>query len=236
MEWAWLIPVFSFAAAPVIVAFGRYLPSKGAFLAIVAIAAGFGVFWVVLGGFLDASPSTENCFTSGHTESLTCNYQRSWFHAGDLELTWGILVDPLTVVMLGLVTFVALMVQVYSVAYMRGDSRFGWYFAVHALFAAAMSSIDSGINSITAVVLTDYIGRFRRNPLSKKAHVRLAKVIAITVGTVVITLSAYVMKHVPGNYVEMTQRITNLLISPIFILFFICFYYYSGGVNLINKA
>ena len=93
-----------------------------------------------------------------------------------------------------------------------------------ALFAAAMSSIDSGINSITAVVLTDYIGRFRKNPLSEKAHVLLAKVIAITVGTVVITLSAYVMKYVPGNYVEMTQRITNLLISPIFILFFMALF------------
>ena len=158
MEWAWLIPVFSFAAAPVIVVFGRYLPGKGAFLAIVAIAAGFAVFWVVLGGFLDASPSTENCFTSGHTESLTCNYQRSWFHAGELELTWGVLVDPLTVVMLGLVTFVALMVQVYSVGYMRGDPRFGWYFAVHALFAAAMLTLVLADSFLLLYVAWELVG------------------------------------------------------------------------------
>ena len=53
MEWAWLIPVFSFAAFPVIVLFGRFLPGKGAYLAILAIAAGFGVFWFVLNSFLD---------------------------------------------------------------------------------------------------------------------------------------------------------------------------------------
>ena len=125
MEWAWLIPVFSFAAFPIIVVSGKYLPGKGSFLSILAIAAGFVVFWVVLGGFLDATGSTKDCFISGHTEALTCTYERSWFNAGELELTWGIIIDPLTVVMLGLVTFVALMVQVYSLGYMRGDSRFG---------------------------------------------------------------------------------------------------------------
>ena len=39
MEWAWLIPIFSFAAAPIIVVFGRFLPTKGALLSILAIAA-----------------------------------------------------------------------------------------------------------------------------------------------------------------------------------------------------
>jgi len=40
----------------------------------------------------------------------------------------------------------------------------------------------------------------------------------------VITLSAYVMIHVPGNDFEMTQPITNLLISPIFIWFFMALF------------
>ena len=44
MEWAWLIPVFSFAAAPLIVVLGRVLPGSGSFLAILAIAAGFALF------------------------------------------------------------------------------------------------------------------------------------------------------------------------------------------------
>ena len=158
MEWAWLIPVFSFAAAPIIVLFGRYLPGKGSFLAILAIAAGFVVFWVVLGGFLDADAATKNCVTSEDTEALTCTYERSWFHAGELELTWGILVDPLTIAMLGLVTFVALMVQVYSLGYMHGDPRFGWYFAVHSLFAAAMLTLVLADNFLLLYMAWELVG------------------------------------------------------------------------------
>ncbi len=158
MEWAWLIPVFSFAAAPIIVVFGKQLPSKGAFLSIIAIAGGFAVFWVVLGGFLDASSSTKDCFTSHQTEALTCSYERSWFHAGNLELVWGMVIDPLTVVMLGLVTFVALMVQVYSLSYMKGDPRFGWYFAVHALFAAAMLTLVLADSFLLLYVAWELVG------------------------------------------------------------------------------
>ena len=164
MEWAWLIPVFSFAAAPLIVIFGRYLPGKGSLLAILAITGGFVLFWLVLGSFLDADPvtdaipGTKGCLTSPDTGALTCSYERPWFHAGELELTWGILVDPLTVAMLGLVTFVALLVQVYSLGYMRGDPRFGWYYAVHALFAAAMLTLVLADNFLLLYVAWELVG------------------------------------------------------------------------------
>lgn len=89
-----------------------------------------------------------------------------------------------------------------------------------ALFAAAMSSIDSGVNSITAVVLTDYFERLRKEPLSEKAKVLLAKVLAVTIGLIVIGLGAYVIGEVPGHHVDKAQRIANLLVSPLFILVF----------------
>ncbi len=164
MEWAWLIPVFSFAAAPLIVVFDRYLPGRGAFLAVLAVAAGFAVFWVVFGGFLSAGPETEHCSTSPDTGARTCQYQRTWFHAGlpgmddSVQLNWGMLIDPLTVAMLGLVTFVALMVQVYSLGYMRGDPRFGWYFAVHSLFAAAMLTLVLADNFLLLYVAWELVG------------------------------------------------------------------------------
>ena len=151
MEWAWLIPVFCFVAAPIIVVSGKFLPGKGSSLSILAIGAGFVVFWVVLANFLDAGASTKDCFSSADTGSLTCHFTHSWFHAGELELLWGIIVDPLAVVMLGLVTFVVLMVQIYSLGYMGGDPRFGWYFAVHSLFAAAMLTLVLADNFLLPV-------------------------------------------------------------------------------------
>ena len=164
MEWAWLIPIFSFAAAPAIVVFGRFLPTKGALLSILAIAGGFAVFWFVLESWMGANTGTSGCFTSENTGMLTCDYERSWFNAGlvgtvgSVSLNWGILIDPLTIAMLGLVTFVALMVQVYSMAYMHGDPRFGWYFAVHSLFAAAMLTLVLADNFLLLYVAWELVG------------------------------------------------------------------------------
>ena len=170
MEWAWLIPVLSFAAAPLIVIFGRYLPGKGSILAILAISAGLGLFWIVLTGFLEANAGATECSraidpgTREQIGPLTCHYQMNWFHAGlpgladSVALTWGMIIDPLTIAMLGLVTFVALMVQVYSLGYMNGDPRFGWYYAVHALFAASMLTLVLADNFLLLYVAWELVG------------------------------------------------------------------------------
>ena len=164
MQWAWLIPVFSFAAAPAILLVGQRLPGKGAALSIPAIAAGFVFFWIALFGWLDASAAAQSCYTAAGSETLTCNYQRTWFNAGlpgldgSVTLTWGFFVDPLTIAMLGLVTFVALMVQVYSLGYMRGDPRINWYFAVHALFAASMLTIVLADSFLLLYVAWELVG------------------------------------------------------------------------------
>ena len=171
MEWAWLIPVFSFAAVPLIILFGKYLPLKGAPLAILAIAAGFVLFWVALAGFLGATEATDNCHVGEGTEALTCSYQRAWFEAGfpfsggadndvdrRVRLTWGFIIDPLTLAMLGLATFVALMVQIYSLGYMKGDPRFDWYYAFHALFIAAMLTLVLADNFLLLYVAWELVG------------------------------------------------------------------------------
>ena len=150
-ELAWLIPSFSFVAFFLVILFGRFLPGQGAFVAILAIAAGFAMFWVVLGGFLGME-CPENF------GQKTCTFSREWFTAGSVELSWGIIVDPLTIVMLGLVTLVALMVQVYSLGYMHGDPRFGWYFAVHALFVASMLTLVLADNFLLLYVVWELVG------------------------------------------------------------------------------
>jgi SSS family solute:Na+ symporter len=90
---------------------------------------------------------------------------------------------------------------------------------VSAMFAAAMSSIDSGVNSITAVIMTDFVDRFGLKPKTEKGHVRWAQILALTVGAIVVVGSTFI-GHVPGNFTAMTQRTTNLLVTPIFGLFF----------------
>ena len=150
-EIAWIIPAYSFVAFFVIVLFGKFLPGKGSFVAVLAIAAGFAMFWVVLAGYLDA-----DCAISFGQKS--CVFSREWFTAADITLNWGVIVDPLSVMMLGLVTLVGLAIQVYSLGYMRGDPRFGWYFAVHALFIASMLTLVLADNFMLLYVVWELVG------------------------------------------------------------------------------
>ena len=146
MEWAWLIPALSFIAFPLIIIFGRFLPGKGSFLAILAIAVGFILFWFVAIDRVDQGATGVDFFS------------RKWFDAGSVTLRWGMIIDPLTIVMLGLVTFVALMVQIYSLGYMKGDPRFGWYYAVHALFAASMLTLVLADNFLLLYIAWELVG------------------------------------------------------------------------------
>ncbi len=88
-----------------------------------------------------------------------------------------------------------------------------------AMFAAAMSSIDSGVNSITAVVMTDFLDRFGLRPKSEITHLRYAMYLAFVIGLIVVYLSSF-LEHVSGNFLAVTEKTDGLLVAPIFCLFF----------------
>ena len=168
MALAFLIPVLSFVACPLIILFQRWIPGRGAPLAILAIIGGF-VLWVLMTvGFLGASPANPACTVSDITGALTCHFSTTWFQAGlpgvdatvdqAIHLDWGILIDPLTVVLLGLITFVAVGVQLYSLEYMKGDPRFGWYYAWQALFVAAMLTLALADNFLLLYIAWELVG------------------------------------------------------------------------------
>ena len=90
---------------------------------------------------------------------------------------------------------------------------------VSAMFAAAMSSIDSGVNSITAVITSDFLSNTRLKPRSDQQQVKIARVCACAIGGIVVVGSAFI-GYVPGNITAVTQKTSNLLVTPIFALFF----------------
>ena len=166
MPLAFLIPVFSFVACPLIILFQRWLPGRGGPLAILAIGGGFVVWALATIGFLGASPDNPACDVSHITGALTCHFSTAWFTGGVpgneitdvIHLDWGILIDPLTIVLLGLITFVALGVQLYSLEYMKGDPRFGWYYAWQALFVAAMLTLALADNFLLLYIAWELVG------------------------------------------------------------------------------
>ncbi len=61
-----------------------------------------------------------------------------WGRAGGLPLDVGFLIDPLTALMMAVVTFVSLMVHIYTIGYMRGDPGYQRFFSYISLFTFAM--------------------------------------------------------------------------------------------------
>ncbi len=90
---------------------------------------------------------------------------------------------------------------------------------VAGLLAAAMSSLSSGMSSITSVVTVDFIDRFRATKLREVDHLRLAKYISFVVGVITVLLSFLYVKQVHGNLLEVANKVVNLLTAPLFLLF-----------------
>ncbi|MEK7281126.1 MAG: NADH-quinone oxidoreductase subunit L, partial [Chloroflexota bacterium] len=140
---AWLIPVLPVISFILIIALGRRLPLRGAFIGVAAIALSFLLFWFVLNHLLFSGPAS---------------FQIPWFKIGSYSLPIGIVIDPLSVLMLGIVTLVSLAVQVYSIGYMKGEPRFGWYFAAHSLFVASMLGLVLADNFLFLYIAWELVG------------------------------------------------------------------------------
>ncbi len=95
---------------------------------------------------------------------------------------------------------------------------------VAALFAAAMSSLDSGISSISTVLVTDFPSVFTRGCTSDRERLRRAQGIGVVVGCFAIAMS-FAVTYVPGNnLLEVTVRIGSLLAAPLFVAFALAFF------------
>jgi NADH-quinone oxidoreductase subunit L len=77
---------------------------------------------------------------------------------GEFGFDAGIRVDGLTAMMFLLVTFVSLMVHVYSLSYMHGDPRFTWYYALLSLFTASMLLLVIADNLMLVLVGWELVG------------------------------------------------------------------------------
>jgi len=65
-------------------------------------------------------------------------YSIPWITVGTTQIDWSFVLDPLTGVMLAMVTFVGLLIFIYSAGYMAKDRRMARFFCYLSLFATGM--------------------------------------------------------------------------------------------------
>ena len=81
-----------------------------------------------------------------------------WLGLGSAAIEVGLLLDPLTNVMLVVVTGVSLVIQIYSLGYMDGDESFARYYAYMSLFSASMIGLVLAVNIVQMYVFWELVG------------------------------------------------------------------------------
>ncbi|SMG44218.1 NADH-quinone oxidoreductase subunit L [Fibrobacter sp. UWB13] len=77
---------------------------------------------------------------------------------GNLVARIGMLVDPLSVMMLVVVTFISFMVNIYSIGYMREDRAAGRFFALLSLFSFSMLGLVIATNLFQMFIFWELVG------------------------------------------------------------------------------
>ncbi|MEE8173700.1 MAG: NADH-quinone oxidoreductase subunit L [Dehalococcoidia bacterium] len=150
-EIAWailLVPLAAFVIISLVIRpFFNRLPKLSGYIAIGAITLSLAFSLWALADVADAP---------GHRLEMP---DIEWLVIGDsLKIHLGLIMDSLTVVMLVVVTVVSLMVQIYSLGYMRGDPGYHRYYAFMSLFTASMLGLVMADNLLFLYVFWEGVG------------------------------------------------------------------------------
>ena len=120
-----LIPLAPLAGAILAGLFGRVIGRAGAHWAtIIAVAVSFAGSCVVFSDVLDGNTFNGPVYT--------------WLTSGGTTFQVGFMIDRLSALMMIVVTFVSLMVHIYTIGYMAEDPGYQRFFAYISLFTFAM--------------------------------------------------------------------------------------------------
>jgi len=97
---------------------------------------------------------------SGHGSEHHLQFKEPQRHGekGSFVIPMGIYIDPLTAIMLMVVTIVAGLVQIYSLGYMAGDPRFARYYAYLSLFTFSMLGLVLAGTFVLMFVFWELVG------------------------------------------------------------------------------
>jgi NADH-quinone oxidoreductase subunit L len=142
-----LIPVFPLLAVIANGLFGRYLWSHD---------WAHRLAWGSVGlSFLCTVGVVADVLHTGAGREVVA-YQ--WIFGGDLTINLAYLVDPLTCVMLLVVTGVGFLIHVYSVGYMHGEDGFTRFFTYMNLFMVSMLLLVMGNNYLVLFIGWEGVG------------------------------------------------------------------------------
>ncbi len=118
------------------------------------IASGFSIACILTGWVMSVTVLIEQL--SSHSTPYEWFYKFINFPGFNLEI--GIFIDPLTAVMLVVVTTVGSCVQIYSLGYMKDDPRFSRFYAYLSLFLFSMLGLILANNYFMIFIFWELVG------------------------------------------------------------------------------
>ncbi|MBA3902457.1 MAG: NADH-quinone oxidoreductase subunit L, partial [Rhodocyclaceae bacterium] len=120
-----LVPLAPLAGAIVAGLFGKWIGRAGA-------------HWITIMGVTVALIASWFIFQDVERGNVYNGPVYTWLTSGNLKLEVGFLIDKLTVTMMLVVTFVSLMVHIYTIGYMAEDPGYQRFFSYISLFTFSM--------------------------------------------------------------------------------------------------
>src|SRR6266852_2231030 len=159
LDHLWLIPLFPLASAALMLLAGRRLPKAGVSVLCVG-SVGFSFFY--------AAGAVYQLLAAEPEHRVAQQILFEWLTPGPMQLTgghavrfvadWGFLLDPLSCVMVLVVTGVGFLIHVYSVGYMGHEGGYYRFFGYMNLFMFAMLTLVLANNMLLMFVGWEGVG------------------------------------------------------------------------------
>jgi NADH-quinone oxidoreductase subunit L len=152
----WLIPILPLLGVAINGLFGKRLSRRA--VGLIGCGAVFAALFVSAGAVLELSRLPED---ARHFETSL----GTWIPMGPLSgfgsmtaITWGFALDPLSAIMILIVTGVGFLIHVYSTGYMEHEEGFARFFVYLNLFMAMMLTLVLGSNLLVTFVGWEGVG------------------------------------------------------------------------------
>ena len=126
-----------------------------------AVSGYIGVLGLSISAVLSYYAAYQYFFVLGKVDGVYQTFVEKtvWMNFTDtLHIDMGILVDPISVMMLIVVTTVSLMVHIYSRGYMKGDDGYTKFFAFLSLFSFSMLGLVLATNLFQIYIFWELVG------------------------------------------------------------------------------
>ncbi len=149
-----LIPILPFAGFLLLGLFGKKLPEK--------ISGLLGVLFIGIAAVLSLTTAYQFFIVDGAINGTYPTLEPikiTWLQfTSTLSIDMGIMLDPISVMMLVVVTFISLMVHLFSLGYMHGEKRFATYYSHLQLFTFSMLGLVVSSNLFQIYMFWELVG------------------------------------------------------------------------------